>query len=94
MVPQMTETTTSHEVEVLTKPFLISVNNKPVEVEDQLTSGLEIKEASIKQGVAINLDFQLAVVEADGKQRIVGDSDKVDVSEFKTFFATASDDNA
>ena len=91
---QMTATTTSQEYDVLTKPFLVSVNNKPVEVEEPLVTGLEIKEASIEQGVAIQLDFQLAVVEADGKQRIVGDSDKVDVHEFKTFFATASDDNS
>ncbi len=89
---QMTATTTSQEYDVLTKPFLVSVNNKPV--EEPLVTGLEIKEASIEQGVAIQLDFQLAVVEADGKQRIVGDSDKVDVHEFKTFFATASDDNS
>lgn len=90
----MTQTITSQDDDVLTKAFLISVNNKPVEVENPLITGLEIKEASLKQGVAIKLDFQLAAVEADGKQRIVGNYDKVDVREFKTFFATASDDNS
>ena len=40
------------------------------------------------------MDFQLAVVEADGKQRIIDDSDKIDVREFKTFVATAYDDNS
>ena len=74
--------------------FPISVNRKPVEVEEQLPTGLEIKGASIEQGVAIELDFQLAKVEPDGKHQIVGDADKVDVLEFKTFFATASDDNS
>ena len=74
--------------------FPISVNRKPVEVEEQLPTGLEIKEASIAQGVAIELDFQLAKVEPDGKQQIVGDADKVDVLDFKTFFATAGDDNS
>ena len=52
------------------------------------------KGASIEQGVAIELDFQLAKVEPDGRHQIVGDADKVDVLEFKTFFATASDDNS
>ena len=90
----MVERTSKHEDEVFEKPFLISVNNKPVGVNEPLMTGIEIKEASIKQGVAIELDFQLAVVEADGKQRIIGDSDKVDVGEFKTFYATAGDDNS
>ena len=76
------------------KPFEISVNRKPVEVEGPVVTGLGIKEASIEQGLPIELDFQLAVVEADGKERIVGNSDKIDVREFKTFFATASDDNS
>ena len=70
-----------------------SVNRKPVEVNGPVITGLEVKEAAIKH-VAIKLDFQLAVVEADGKHRIVGNSDKVDVSEYKTFYATAGDDNS
>ena len=74
--------------------FAVSVNHKPVEVTVQLPIGLEIKEAAIEQGVAIELDFQLAKVGLDGKHQIVGDADKVDVLEFKTFFATASDDNS
>ena len=74
--------------------FPISVNRKPVEVGEPLITGLEIKETSIEQGVAIDLDFQLAKLDADGKHRIVGDSDKVDVREYKTFFATAGDDNS
>ena len=90
----MNSTRTGKENSVLTKPFEISVNRKPVEVKEPLVTGLEIKEASIMQGVAIELDFQLAVVEDDGKQQILGNSDKVDVREFKTFYATASDDNS
>ena len=90
----MNATRTSQEHNVLTKPFQISVNRKPVVVEEPVVTGLDIKEASIKQGVAIELDFQLAVVEDDGKQRIIGNSDKVDVREYKTFYATSSDDNS
>ena len=76
------------------KGFWISVNRKPVEVGEQVVTGLQVKEASIKAGLPISLDFQLAAVESDGRQRIVGNNEKVDVLESKTFIATASDDNA
>ena len=74
--------------------FLISVNKKPVHVDGPSTTGLEIKEAAIKQGVPIELDFLLAKVGPDDKEPIIGDDDKVDVTEFKTFTATAPDDNS
>ena len=90
----MVTTTAIQEDHALTKPFEISVNRKPVEVEGPVVTGLEIKEAAIEQGLPIELDFELALVEAGGKERIIGNSDKVDVTEFKTFFATASDDNS
>lgn len=79
---------------VVTKPFEISVNRKPVEIEGPIVTGLEIKEVSIQQGLPIDVSFQLALVEPDGKERIIGNSDKVDVRESKTFFATADDDNS
>ena len=90
----MSSMTTSQVQEEVKQKFSISVNRKPVEVKGRLVSGLEIKEASVEQGVAIQLEFQLAKVGPDGKHLIVGDDEKVDVSEFKTFFATASDDNS
>ena len=93
-VSEMDSATISQEDKVATKPFEISVNRKPVEVAGPVVTGLEIKEASVEQGLPIKLDFQLALVEADGKERVVGNSDKVDVREFKTFFATADDDNS
>ncbi|MCY4474932.1 MAG: multiubiquitin domain-containing protein [Chloroflexi bacterium] len=74
--------------------YEISVNHKPVFVAERSATGLEIKEAAIKAGLPIDLDFQLARVDRDGNQPIVGDADKVDVTEFKTFFATAGDDNS
>ena len=72
--------------------LLISVNGKPVNVAGPLSTGLEIKEAAIEQGVAIELGFVLARTLPDDKQSIVGDDDKVDVTEFKTFIAVAADD--
>jgi hypothetical protein len=90
----MSSMATSQVQELVLQQFSISVNRKPVEIKGRLVTGLEIKEASIEQGVAIDLGFQLAKVGPDGKHLIVGDDDKVDVSEFKTFFATAPDDNS
>ena len=90
----MVEMASTLKDQVFTKPFVISVNNKPVEIDEPVVTGLDIKEAAIKQGVEIGVDFQLAAVEADGKHRIVGDSEKVDVLEDKTFVATADDDNS
>ena len=74
--------------------YEISVNRKPVGVTEPLVTGQQIKEAAIKQGVAIELGFQLARVADDGTHVIVGNTDKVDVTEFKTFFATRVDDNS
>ncbi|MYB77472.1 MAG: hypothetical protein F4X83_10340 [Chloroflexi bacterium] len=54
--------------------------------------GLEIKKAAIEQGVAIELDFVLTRTLPDDSQSIVGDDDEVDVTEFKTFTAVATDD--
>ena len=94
IVNEMDLVTPGQEDEVITKPFEISVNRKPVEVAGPIVTGLEIKEASIRQGLPIEVSFQLALVEPDGKERIIGNTDKVDVRESKTFFATADDDNA
>ena len=90
----MTQMATSPNEPTFDKLFEISVNRKPVRIHEPVVTGLRIKEAAIDQGVTIGLDFQLAAVENDGKHRIIGDSEKVDVSEDKTFFATAGDDNS
>lgn len=90
----MTTQKTSESRDALQGGFPISVNHKPVEVKEALPTGMEIKEAAIEQGLPIERDFQLAKVGLDDKQHIVGDADKVDVLEFKTFFATAGDDNS
>ena len=94
IVREMDAEKAGQEDKVITKPFEISVNRKPVEVAGPIVTGLEIKEASIQQGLPIEVYFQLALVEPDGKERIIGNSDKVDVRESKTFFATAADDNS
>lgn len=90
----MTQMTTGPSKPTFEKPFEISVNRKPVWIDESIVTGLQIKEAAIAQGVVIGLDFQLAAVDNNGKHRIIGDTDKVDVQDDKTFFATADDDNA
>ena len=90
----MTDTGTSTVTDRPTRPVFITVNNKPVKIEGPRASGLAIKEAAIEQGVAIELDFQLAIVGPDGKQQIIGNDDVVEVSMDSKFFATAPDDNS
>ena len=90
----MVEIANNQGENLLTKPFEISVNKKPVSLTEPIVTGLEIKQAAIDQGVSIDLTFRLIRVEADGKRPPVNNTDKVDVREFKTFVATAPDDNA
>ena len=76
------------------RPVFIHVNRKEVKIDGPQASGLEIKKAAIEQGVDIQLDFQLAMLDPEGKQEIVGDKDIVEVNDKSEFFATASDDNS
>ena len=64
IVREMDAEKAGQDDKVITKPFEISVNRKPVEVAGPIVTGLEIKEASIKQGLPIEVSFQLAEVEA------------------------------
>ena len=77
----------SHTVE-------ITVNNRPVRVEEKHLSGLEIKQAAIAQGVPIQLDFLLSEHLHDGQTRIIGDTDEIKVNEHSRFTAVAGDDNS
>ena len=90
----MVEIANNQGENLLTKPFEISVNKKPVSLTEPIVTGLDIKQAAIDQGVSIDLTFRLIRVEADGKRPPVNNTDKVDVREFKTFVATAPDDNS
>jgi hypothetical protein len=72
----------------------VTVNNKPVVVEGPRVTGLEIKEAAIAQGVAIELDFLLSEERPNGETRIVGDADTVTVNQHSKFTAVAGDDNS
>lgn len=72
----------------------ITVNKKPVTIPGPRVTGLQIKEAAIAQGVAIQLSFQLSEELSDRQRRIVGDNDVVTVHKGSKFFAVAGDDNS
>jgi hypothetical protein len=73
---------------------VITVNEKPVTVTGPKVTGLEIKEAAIAQGVQIGLDFQLSEELANGRTRIVGDAEPINVNKNSRFDAVAGDDNS
>lgn len=76
------------------KIFMIEVNGHKVEMPAGPATGLEIKEAAIKQGVNIQPNFVLQVQVPNGEVKIIGDDDKVPLSEYLIFTAIAPDDNS
>lgn len=72
----------------------IMVNNKPVVIDGPRVTGLEIKDAAVDQGVAIESDFLLSEELPNGETRIVGDDDTVTVTKHSRFTAVAGDDNS
>ena len=76
------------------KIVTIEVNGHKVEMPAGRASGLEIKEAAIKQSVNIQVNFVLQVQLPNGSAKIVGDDDKIPLSEHLAFTAIAADDNS
>ena len=85
------ETTPDHQRD---KTVTIEVNAHKVEMPAGPATGLEIKEAAIKQGVKIQPNFVLQVQLPNGSAKIVGDDDKISLSEHLAFTAIAADDNS
>ena len=75
-------------------PIPIKVNNKPVMVHGREQTGLQIKEAAIAAGVRIQLDFVLSEELHDGRSRIIGDDQRVDVKPETCFEAIPNDDHS
>lgn len=94
----MTETTTSAEspthVGIQPHSVDIEVNGKRVVMPQSKTTGLDIKETAIDQGVEIGVDFQLSEDLGNRKKKIIGDNDTVSVHEGEKFIAVAGDDNS
>ena len=76
------------------KKVTIEVNDHKVEMPGGPATGLEIKEAAIKQGVNIQLNFMLQVQLPNGSSKVVGNYDKIALTEHLAFTAIAADDNS
>ena len=72
----------------------VSVNHKPVILEDATQTGASIKEAAIEQGVNIKQDFVLSIELGSGKTQLIGDNEKIEVREGERFLAIENDDNS
>ena len=76
------------------KTVTIEVNDHKVEMPSGPATGLEIKQAAIKQDVSIELNFVLQMQLPNGSSKVIGDDDKVRLTEHLTFTAIAPDDNS
>ena len=76
------------------KTIEIEVNDQKVEMRGELATGLEIKQAAVEQGVSIQTNFVLQLHLPNGSSKVIGDDDKVELSEHMAFTAIAADDNS
>ena len=76
------------------KTVTIEVNGRKVEMPEGPATGREIKDAAVKHGVPIQLNFVLQQELPNGTSKVIGDEDKVDVRENLSFTAIAPDDNS
>jgi Multiubiquitin len=73
----------------------VTVNNKPVVLEKHRVTGLEVKEAAIKQGVEIKLDFILTLEAHDGHPaETIADDKTVTVTKHSVFTANDGDEDS
>ena len=76
------------------KTVTIEVNDHKVEMPAGPATGIEVKEAAIKQGVDIQLNFVLQLQLPNGSSKVIGNEDKVPLTEHLAFTAIAADDNS
>lgn len=76
------------------KMITVTVNERPVNFSQHKVTGLEIKQAAIKQGVAIQEDFVLFEVKGNSPLKQIGDCETITLHEGQKFRATAPDDNS
>ena len=76
------------------KTVEIEVNDQKVKMVEGPASGLEIKQAAVDQGISIQTNFILQLHLPNGSSKVIGDDDKVDLSEHLAFTAIAADDNS
>ena len=76
------------------KTITVTLNERPVTFSKHEVTGLEIKQAAIKQGIAIQEDFVLFEVKCDSSLKQIGDCETITLHEGQRFRATAPDDNS
>jgi hypothetical protein len=76
------------------KPVVIRVNNNDVTMPGRYATGLEIKEAAIREGVDIKVEIVLFAELPDGKEKVVKDDQTVDLHHDKCFEAIDNDDHS
>ena len=76
------------------KTVTIEVNGHKVKMAAGAATGHEIKDAAIKAGVNIQPNFVLQVQLPNGSSKVVGDNDKIPLTEHLEFTAIAADDNS
>lgn len=72
----------------------ITVNDKPVVLEDKKQTGASVKKAAIEQDVNIKADFVLSVELGGGKTELIGDDQEIEVNDDDRFLAIENDDNS
>jgi hypothetical protein len=72
----------------------VKVNGRPVILRGTHATGAQIKEAAIRQGVAIQQNFVLQEELPNGTSLIIGDTDKVHLRSHLKFTAIRPDDNS
>lgn len=72
----------------------VTVNGNPVVFEDKHTTGLQIKDAAIAQGVNIKADFKLFLNRDGHKPEAIADDQKVELKEGEKFRAVSPDDKS
>ena len=76
------------------KVIEIEVNDYKVKMHEGPAAGLEIKEAAIEQGVPVQTSFVLQLHLPNGSSKVIGDEDKIQLTEHLAFTAIAADDNS
>jgi len=91
----MSEVTTEMaQEERASRPFEVTVNDRPVTLDEHRMTGNQIKAAAIRQGVPIKEDFVLSEVLPNGEQREVPNESPVEVHPREAFWAIPGDDNS
>jgi len=76
------------------KTVTVTVNERPVQLEEKTATGAQIKAAAIAQGVHIQQNFVLQEELPNGTSRVIGDNDEVHLRPHLRFTAIAPDDNS